>query len=55
MAVSGHTTLAEVQRYIEAFGRKSAADTAIAMLPDRMTAERKLANHLTRFGEPWRK
>lgn len=55
MAVSGHTTLAEVQRYIEAFGRKSAADMAISLLPDRAKAERKLANHPTRFGEPARK
>lgn len=55
MAVSGHTTLAEVQRYIEAFGRQSAADTAIALLPDRAKAEQKLANHPNRFGEPARK
>ena len=52
MAVSGHTTLAEVQRYFEAFGRQSAADTAIALLPDGPKPEQKLANLAFRFGEP---
>lgn len=55
MAVSGHTTLAEVQRYIEAFGRQNAADTAISLLPNRPHQEQKLANHPARFGEPLRK
>lgn len=52
MSVSGHTTLAEVQRYIEAFGRQSAADAAIARLPEGPKAEQNLANHPSRFGEP---
>ncbi len=55
MAVSGHTTLAEVQRYIEAFGRQNAADNAISLLPNRAEQEQKLANHPRRFGETLRK
>jgi len=52
MAVSGHTTLSEVQWYIEAFGRQGPADTAIALLPNGAKPEQKLANHHSRFGEP---
>jgi integrase len=49
MAVSGHTTLSEVQRYIESFGRKNMANSAIALLPDGPDAEQKVTNHPARF------
>jgi len=49
MAVSGHKTLAEVQRYIEAYGRANAADSAISKLPGGSKGEQNLTNHPARF------
>lgn len=49
MAVSGHTDLKEAQKYIEQFGRKEKADSAISSLPGGVDREQKLANHPLRF------
>lgn len=49
MSVSGHITLAEAQRYAEAFGRKGLADSAIGRLPSGAKTEQTLVNHPKRF------
>jgi len=51
MAVSGHITLAEAQKYCEDFGRKGLADSAIARLPGGAKTEQNLANHPDRFAK----
>lgn len=48
-AVTGHKTLALVQRYTEAAGREGMADSAIEKLIARPDGERNLANHTKRF------
>jgi len=49
MSVSGHNTIAEVQRYIAAFGRQNAADAAFSKLPGGPKPERNVTNHPARF------
>jgi integrase len=52
MSVSGHTTLAEVQRYIDAFGRQNAADVAFSKLSGGPKPEQSVTNHPARFVKP---
>ncbi len=49
MAASGHKSLKDAQRYVEQFGRKAKADSAIASLPSGAEGERNLTNHPARF------
>lgn len=55
MAVSGHVSLKEAQKYCEDFGRKGLADSAIASLPSGAHGEQKLTNHPARFVNKSRK
>lgn len=55
MAVSGHVSLKEAQKYCEEFGRKGLADSAIASLPGGANGEQKLTNHPARFVKQPRK
>ncbi|WP_204353360.1 hypothetical protein [Tritonibacter mobilis] len=48
-AVTGHKSLALVQRYTEAAGREGMADSAIEKLIARPNGERNLANLPKRF------
>ncbi len=49
MSVSGHKDIKQAQKYIEAFGRKTKADAAIASLPSGADGEQNLTNHPARF------
>ncbi|CAM5405866.1 tyrosine-type recombinase/integrase [Frigidibacter mobilis] len=49
MAVSGHKSLKDAQRYVEQFHRETKADAAIASLPSGAKSERNLTNHPARF------
>lgn len=55
MAVSGHISLKEAQKYCEEFGRKGLADSAIASLPSGAHGEQNLTNHPARFVNKSRK
>lgn len=49
MAVTGHKTLAEVQRYTESFARCDGADSAFDLLLTRPNGEQKVVNLFHRF------
>ena len=51
LSVSGHTTLAAVQRCIKAFRRKGMAGSAVAKLPNGRNPQRTLTNHPARFAK----
>ncbi len=50
-AVTGHATLAEVERYTRAAERAGMADSGFAKLGGRMNREQSLANRPTRFAK----
>lgn len=50
-AVTGHQTLAEVERYTRAAGRTGLADDAFALMDVWSKREQKLANHPNRFAK----
>lgn len=49
MAVSGHKSIKEAQKYIDAYNRAAKADSAIASLPSGGNSEQNLTNHPARF------
>ncbi len=50
-AVTGHATLAEVERYTRAAERAGMADSGFAKMGSRMNREQNLASHPTRFAK----
>jgi len=50
-AVTGHKTLAEVQRYTEQADRSGMADIALEKMQKRSNEQQNLANHPKRFAK----